>query len=263
MSWILEVAKIETKRTLSYRVDFWLQFGVVLVVELSVAYFLWLNIYGDDKAQLIGGYTFNDMILYYLFVPFVGRIVRSDEAYSIARDIKEGGLNKFLVYPISFIQYKIIEKFVYSTLALMQMMLGLFIISFFFDFHFTIPSFLLGILAAYSSMILYSLMFSTLELVAFWAETVWSLGVMLRFIGMFFGGAFVPLSLFPDWGLKILYMTPFPYLFSNAIKTFMGQSSTQETLEGVLITLLWCIPVSLTAAILYRKGLKGYSGIGI
>jgi ABC-2 type transport system permease protein len=265
MSWVIEASKLETKRFLSYRVDFWLQFAVSVMAEVVIAYFLWGSIYGDDPNKVIGGYTFHQMLMYYLFVPFVGRMVRSHEDFSLATDIKEGGLNKFLIYPLSFLQYKIMQKFVYTSLAVMQMFMGLFFVAYLLglnvDLNFS--HFALGILAAFSSMLLYGMMLMTLEMVAFWADTVWSLGVMLRFIAMFFGGSFIPLKLFPVWAQDILMLTPFPYLFSNTIKTFIGEYTTMESIKGIGITLLWVMPLALIMISTYRKGLKQYSGIGI
>lgn len=265
MSWLVEAGKLETKRVLSYRVDFWLQFAVSVLAEVVIAYFLWSSLFGGDPNKKIGGYTFHQMLLYYLFVPFVGRMVRSHEDFSMATEIREGGINKFLIYPVSHLQYKVMQKFVYTGLALFQMFLGLFFVAYLLGVavNWDITNFVLGIAAAFSSMLLYGMMLMTLEIIAFWAETVWSLGVMLRFIAMFFGGAFIPLNLFPEWGQKILMMTPFPYLFSNAIKTFMGEHSVQQSLYGIGMTLLWVIPMALIMVATYKKGLKQYTGIGI
>jgi ABC-2 type transport system permease protein len=265
MSWVIEAGKLEAKRFLSYRVDFWLQFAVTVLAEVVIAYFLWSSIYGDNPSKLIGGYTFHQMLMYYLFVPFVGRMVRSIEDFSLAREIKDGGLNKFLIFPLSFLQYKLMQKFVYTSLAVMQMFLGLFFVAYLLGLtvNLSLTNFALGILAAFSSMILYSMMLMTLEMVSFWADTVWSLGVMLRFIAMFFGGSLIPLKLFPEWAQHILMLTPLPYLFSNTIKTFIGEYTPAQSIEGIGITLLWVLPLGLIMISTYRKGLKQYSGIGI
>lgn len=263
--WLVEAGKLETKRFLSYRVDFWLQFAVSVFSEITVAYFLWSAIYTSTGQEVIGGYSFHQMLLYYLFVPFVGRMVRSHEDFSLATDIRDGGLTKFLIYPLSFIQYKVMQKFIYTGLAIFQMFLGIFLVAFLVgvDVHFNISNFAFGILAAFSSMLLYGMMLMTLEMVAFWADTVWSLGVMLRFIAMFFGGAFVPLNLFPEWSQKILMVTPFPYLYSNTIKTFLGENTPIQSLQGIGITLLWVLPMAAIMLWTYRKGLRQYSGVGI
>jgi ABC-2 type transport system permease protein len=129
--------------------------------------------------------------------------------------------------------------------------------------HSTVLNFVLGLVAAYVAMLLYGLMLMTLEIVSFWAETVWSLGVMLRFVSMFFGGAFIPLNLFPEWAQKVLMLTPFPYLFSNTIKTFLGEYTITQSLQGIGIGILWLFPLSFIMLFTYKKGLRQYSGIGI
>ncbi len=265
MSWALESSKLEAKKIFSYRVDFWAQFAVAALVEVAIAYFLWKSIYDESPTSVIGGYTFRQMLMYYIFVPLVGRIVRSQEDMSTAREIYDGSLTKFLIFPLSFIQYKFLQKLVYSSLTVMQMFLALLIVQFLFGFDipWNFQNFTLGIVSSLVSMALFVSISFTLEAVAFWADTVWSLGVLLRFIAMFFGGALIPLSLFPEWSQRILEMSPFPYMFSVPIRTFLGELSVQQSLQGILITFLWILPVYVILKLTYKQGLKNYTGVGI
>jgi ABC-2 type transport system permease protein len=265
MSWIIESTKLEAKRIFSYRVDFWMQFVVTAFAEVVIAYYLWLNVYEQNPQKLIGGYDFHHMLFYYIFVPLVGRAVRSQEDWSTAREIYEGGLTKFLIFPISFISYKFLQKIVYSGLSVFQMFLALLVVQFVLhiDIPWNLQNFALGLVATFVSMILYSTISTTLELVAFWADVVWSLGVMLRFIAMFFGGAMIPLSLFPEWSHQIVYASPFPYMFSVPIRTFLGELTAQQSIQGILITCLWVFPFWGLMLFTYKRGLKNYTGVGI
>jgi ABC-2 type transport system permease protein len=262
---MLEAGKLEAKRVLSYRVDFWLQFVVTAAAEVIVAYYLWSSIYTDLTNQKIGGYTFHEMLLYYIFVPLVGRVVRSQDDWQVSRDIYDGSLTRFLIFPISFLHYKFLQKTSYSLLTVLQMFIALLVIQFVFrlDVPWSLQNFALGLFATFCSMYMYNVISISLELFAFWAEVVWSLGVMMRFITMFFGGAMVPLSLFPKWSLNIIKYTPFPYMYSVPIKIFLGQATLTESFTGIGITVLWIVPFWFCMMFIYRRGLYSYTGVGI
>lgn len=265
MKWAKEIFVMECQRTLSYRIDFWLQFVVIVVTEIGVAYYLWSSIFAQNNAAVIGGMTFQQIIVYYALIPFVTRIVKSADDFMISREIFEGSINKYLIYPLSFTFYKFIQRFAFSAMAVVQLLIGMAVLSFFLPLHnyLSVQGFILGLCICLFSFGLYFVMSYVLELMAFWFDSVWSLGVMLRFITMFFGGAFIPLELFPSWLLKIIYYTPFPYLFSLPMQAFLGKATPEQLWQGVGVTVMWIIPIALLSSVVLKAGYKKYSGVGI
>lgn len=265
MKWFLEIFLMECKRVLSYRIDFWFQFGVVVCTEIGIAYFLWSSIFEHQNVVSIGGYTFEQMLVYYAMVPFVVRLVKSSDDFNISREIYEGGINKYLIYPISYTASKMIERAAFSTMAIAQMLIGLALLSFFIPItnYMTLQSFSLCLVFCAVSFVLYFLMSFFLEMFAFWFDSVWSLGVMLRFITMFLGGAMIPISLFPESIQSILVYTPFPYLFSTPMQVLMGQIGGEQAAQGFIITCAWIAPMLLACRLVLSRGLRNYSGIGI
>ena len=51
-------------------------------------------------------------MLYYLLVPLIARMIRGEESRFLSDDIYEGGLTRYLVYPLSFLQYKYVSLLV-------------------------------------------------------------------------------------------------------------------------------------------------------
>ena len=66
-------------------------------------------------------------------------------------------------------------------------------------------------------------MAGSLEMVAFWHDSVWSLMAMLRMSLTLSGGGLIPLSLFPERARTVLALLPFSYLISFPIRCFLGQ----------------------------------------
>ena len=73
------VLNLESRKLMSYRVDFWLNVVVSFFTQLAVAYFLWLAVFDYSGSETIGGYTFQGMVLYYVLVILIGRVVRGRE----------------------------------------------------------------------------------------------------------------------------------------------------------------------------------------
>lgn len=265
MKWFLEIFLMECKKVLSYRIDFWFQFGVVVCTEIGIAYYLWSSVFEHQNLTSLGGYSFEQMLVYYAMIPFVVRLVKSSDDFNISREIYEGGINKYLIYPISYTASKMIERSAFSTMAIAQMLIGLAFLSFFIPItnYMTFQTFLLCLLFCAVSFLLYFLMSFFLEMFAFWFDSVWSLGVMLRFITMFLGGAMIPISLFPSSVQNALSYTPFPYLFSAPMQVLMGQLSGAEAVQALMITCAWIAPMFLACKFILSRGLRNYSGIGI
>ncbi|MCB1045867.1 MAG: ABC-2 family transporter protein, partial [Calditrichaeota bacterium] len=102
-----------------------------------------------------------------------------------------------------------------------------------------------------------------LQMVAFWADNVWSLNVLFRFASGLLGGTMLPLSLFPEWGQRILVWLPFRQLFSEPVLILLGQHSTGAWLRSLLVTLLWIGVAWVLQNALWHKGKHVYTGVGI
>jgi len=86
---------------------------------------------------------------------------------------------------------------------------------------------------------------------------------MLRFVSGLLGGALLPLTLFPMWAQKLLYLSPFPYLISFSSEIFMRKVTYLQTMNAVLIVFAWSIFFNIIFAVMWKRGLRQYSGVGI
>ena len=99
-------------------------------------------------------------------------------------------------------------------------------------------------------------------ILAFWLEETWVLRVMFVLMTQFFSGAMIPLELFPAWLRDSLHYLPFPYLTWVPVKLFMGTYSGSVSQAFALI-LLWAGLALLTSALVWRQGIRAYTGAGI
>lgn len=265
--WVQHVYSVELRKAFAYRADFWVQVVASVLVDLSIAFFLWRAVFEQNGATTLGGYTLSAMMLYYLMASMITKILVGPEYGYMSTEIYEGSLTRYLVYPVSYFVYKFAAYLAKSSVAYIQMlmMLTVFVgtIGLPEGSAFGPASLAMGTVAVALSTLLYFSIASNLEIVSFWADNVWSLMVMLRFATALLGGGLLPLTLFPDWARVWLDVLPFRFLISFPVKTIMGQVSPGEWAIGIAGTLAWSLVFFAIGGYVWKRGTMQYSGVGV
>lgn len=267
MRWVLQVFLMESRKLITYRADFWINFLGMTFFALTIAYYLWDSIFTSANKEVMSGFTMQSMIFYYLSVPLIYRIHQGQGIGFISREIYDGNLNKYLLYPINIFQYKQATYFAISFFYLIQFLIIIGVYNlFFYDkdiFTFSAKNFLIFFGVEFISILLFFYLSSLCELMAFWFDNIWSLSVILRFITSFLGGAFIPLIFFPEWAQSMLQFTPFPYLIDFPFKVLTGNINTTLTLRNLAISIIWLLLFRSISRFIWNKGKYKYSGVGI
>ncbi|HKK69604.1 MAG TPA: ABC-2 family transporter protein [Candidatus Krumholzibacteria bacterium] len=265
--WILPAWSSELRKLLSYRVDFWLDFAGSLIVQVGLAWFLWDAILRARGTETVGGMGLQALVLYYLLVPLVEKISRGPEMGFLSNEIYDGTLTRYLVYPVPLFGYKYVLHLAVSTIALVQLFLALGVYVSWRGvpepFEITWVGLLFGVIAAIAASALYFHMAACLELVAYWADNVWSLLVMLRFAIRLLGGGMIPLSLFPELGQQILEVLPFAPLLSFPIRTILGEIGPGAYVKAMALLVGWTVAFAALARWIHARGSRRYTGVGI
>ncbi len=267
MKIFLQVYKQEIRKLLSYRADFWIYFLGGILTQVTLAYFLWEAVFAYRGVKEMGGYSFPGLMFYYVMVPLTERMIRGAESNHTAQEIYDGGLSRYLIYPVNFFAYKYAVHLAYTSVFFIQFLLitGLFSAVFGIPegYNISFKSALMGISVILLGTLVSYTMIHSLEMVAFWAEHVWSLIVSVRMLSFFASGAMIPFSFFPDWGVRILHWLPFAYLTSFPIRSFSGQVGFTEYITGLGVMLTWIGFFSMILRFLWRRGLRIYAGAGM
>jgi ABC-2 type transport system permease protein len=254
---------MELKKIVSYRVEFWLGFAGNVLSQFGVAFFLWKAVFSARDVQEIGGYTFGALMLYYLLVPLMERVVHGQEMGYISGEIYDGGLSRYLIYPIAYFRIKYVTHLAQSTVFLFQLFLAMALFLAVFHAPFALSWSTVGktIPVLVCSGMLFFAMSVNLEMLAFWADNVWSVSVLNRMISHLLGGGLIPL--FPLWAQSVLDWLPYSKLVSFPIRCLLGQVGASEWIRGLGLTAMWAGLFAITGSLLWRKGLKAYTGVGI
>jgi ABC-2 type transport system permease protein len=256
---------MELKKIVSYRAEFWLGFLGNVLTQFCVAFFLWKAIFAARGAVSLQGFTFGSLMLYYLLVPLVERIVQGQEMGYISTEIYDGGLSRYLIYPVSYFRVKYVGQLAQSTVFLAQLGLGLalFLAAFHQSFSLSLPTLARTLPVLLCAGLLQFAITANLEMLAFWADNVWSISVLHRLTSHLLGGGLIPLAFFPGWARRTLEWLPFTRLVSFPIRCLLGQVGGMEWLFGIGLTLGWAALFAGAGALIWRRGIKGYNGVGI
>jgi len=79
---------------------------------------------------------------------------------------------------------------------------------------------------------------------------------------LLFSGQFVPLTLMPKIVQDIAQYLPFQLLIYYPIQLILGKLSTQQIIQGYVMSIIWLGISALLFNWVWRNGVKRYSAVG-
>lgn len=265
--WLFSVMAMELRKILAYRSDFWVTFLGQVLIQIFIAQALWQAVFAANETEVMKGFTLSKITLYYVIVAVGSRILTGENIGFVSREIYEGTFSRYLIYPLSAFQYKVTTYLTYSFFYSTQLILIYFIYRLGFTDSYPgasdILNLFIGTILFLLSALVYVLMVMMVELLALWADNIWSLVVMLRFFSTFLGGGLLPLSFFPEWSQEFLGYLPFPYYLSLPARTILGETSFLEIGSGLGILAFWGLIFAGSVSLIWKIGQKHYTGVGV
>lgn len=258
---------------MAYRGDF--LFGTILrFFPMITTILLWQAVYGgvasgEDGAgeKRISGYTVREMVAYLLLV-HISRMFSSMPGLSgsIAQDIRDGSLKKYLLQPLDMIgylvSYRAAHKVAYIATSALPYGLLFFLCSGYFD---GFPD--LGTLAVYLLSLVLGFIVGfffecVMGMVGFWFLEVTSLLWVVQTVNYFVSGQMFPLDLLDPWWVAALKLLPFQYLAYFPATIFLGKVRGGELWTGLAVEAAWALILIVVARWLYSRGLRRYGAYG-
>jgi ABC-2 type transport system permease protein len=265
--WLLSVMAMELRKILAYRSDFWVTFLGQVLIQIFIAHALWQAVFAANETEVMQGFTLSKITLYYVVVAVGGRILTGENIGFVSREIYEGTFSRYLIYPLSAFHYKATTYLTYSLFYSTQLILIYFIYRLGFTSEMPnltdILNLFLGTALFLLSALVYVLMVMMVELLALWADNIWSLVVMLRFFSTFLGGGLLPLTFFPTWAQEVLGYFPFPYYLSLPARTILGETNFVEIGIGIGVLAFWGLFFAGCVTLIWKVGQKHYTGVGV
>ena len=95
------------------------------------------------------------------------------------------------------------------------------------------------------------------NLAAFWTPNARGILRFFFVFSWFFSGFLMPLRFFPDWVIKLSYITPFPHMLNTVVEIYLGVLQGTELIQALLFQGFWIISLWLAAQLTLRPGCAG------
>jgi len=237
--------------------------------EISENIFLilmWIIIY-HNGAQVIKGFTLNEMVSYLLIGNFIDVIVRNWLSPVVAGDIKDGRLSMFLVKPMKYLHYIIAREIGRISFALIMSVLSNLIIVLLFKKYLALSFdwilFIIVVLMVVLAFVVELLISYLVGLIAFWILEVESVFYTVERVKKFFSGAYFPISLLPKQFLAVSFFLPFAYSYFVPAQLFLGKLDIYIGLRGLAVQVIWIVLLLAVIKIVWLKGIRQFEGAGI
>lgn len=259
------ILRVALEERLVYRGDFAL--GTLMrFLPIVTQIFLWWAIL--ETVPSVVGYTFEDMVAYYLLT-MIARAFSSMPglASGIATQIRNGEIKKFLIQPVDMVGFlllnRVAHKLAYYSVAFLPFAFVFYLCRWAFvggwpDWPVLlafIASLMMGFLLGY-------FMEATIGMIGFWFLDVSSLLFVYMLLSFFLSGHMFPLDMLPDFWLTIVDALPLKYLAYFPAAVFLGKVSGPELVWGLSVEFAWVVFFIIASRAAFNRGVHRYSGFG-
>jgi len=206
------------------------------------------------------------MLLYVVSSTLLSKMISTDIMTDISVDIKDGGLNKFLIQPFNYVKYRFAvllgEKTCESIVVLSLILLLTIVTSVLSK---TMSSFFYFIIAlvpiVFSIVLNFYLSFITATF-AFWITDTFYLNFGLNVVLLVLSGAIFPIDILPLTLVKISSFLPFQYISFFPVKILTGSIDMSSILFGLFIQFCYIVILRVISKLFWDCGVKKHIAVG-
>ncbi len=251
---------------MTYRSDFFLA-TTLRFLPMVTTILLWRAVYQGSGRSRLAGFTYHEMIAY-LLLTHISRMFSSMPglAAGIARDIRDGGLKRYLIQPVDLIaylvSYRIAHKATYILTSALPYGLLFFLCRRYFDSFpdpLTLVAYFVSLVLAFAVGFFFE---ACVGMIGFWFLEVTSILYIVMTLNFFVSGQMLPLDLLPAPWSAILKALPLQYMAYFPAVVFLGKVRGAALVWGLCAEAAWACAFIVAARVLYRLGLRRYSAFG-
>lgn len=214
----------------------------------------------------IRGFSHSGIILYYLVMLCLTNLMQTHIQWDISTEIREGAFSIYLTRPFSYMAFhyagNVSWRIMRLTLCLPVILL--YVLTFWkhlrWEDYYVGPLFWLAIVVG--NILSYYVSYC-LGMLAFFFTEVRGIYMFYYAPFAFLSGEMVPLDMLPPWMVRVAELAPFRYMLGFPVELFLNRTTPAETAAGFLAAAAWCLALALLARLLWRTGLKQYTGVGM
>lgn len=94
------------------------------------------------------------------------------------------------------------------------------------------------------------------NLSAFWTPNAQGVGRFFFILSWFLSGFFMPLRYFPDWFVRLCYLTPFPHTINTVVEVYLGILTGPALVRALLGQIVWVAILVVAGQLVLRAGVR-------
>ena len=238
-------------------------FFLMSFINPLVALLFWQGAF--QKNSIIGGWTQPEIQSYYLLLMVAQAMLIAHVEYPVAHyDIKEGNMASQLLKPERYIVLKFFLEVPWRLTQGAFAITAIMLITFFTArpltvapdmIFFALVSALLGFFVGFVFKM-------AIGLIAFFITDISAILELNDMMLLLLSGILMPVILLPDSIANISAFTPFPYIVYWPIAILIGKASLDQTMSSIGIQIIWIIGLYIVYKLLWKYGVRKYSGVG-
>jgi len=256
MRLFLELATLSFRRQLTYR--------AAALAGLATNFFFGLlraavlvALYGERTE--VAGISMQDASTYTGLTQAVIAYLSLFSWYDLMNSVYTGDVAGDLLKPMDYMAFWLAQD-VGRALASLLMRGATIMIFYALVFDIALPSsagqcLALVVVLALSLLVSFAWRF-LVNLAAFWSPNALGVGRFAFILSWFMSGFLMPLRFFPDWVVRLCYLTPFPHTVNTVVEVYLGLVSGTELVEAVVWQVLWLVGLVIVGQLVLRAGVR-------
>ncbi|MEK7498114.1 MAG: ABC-2 family transporter protein [Patescibacteria group bacterium] len=260
------VFKISFQQEFAYKLNF-IMWRVRNVLQIFLIFFLWDAVFSRPDA-IVFGYDKAKILTYIFGVMLVRALVFSARSVDVPGEISEGNLTNYILKPMGYFKYWFVRdlssKALNFAFSIVEFAILFFLLKPPFFWQTSLLFLILFLLSlAIANYLVFVIRF-IVSFITFWIpELAWGAQFLfMMIITEFLSGSVFPLDILPIALQKVFYMTPFPYLLFFPLQVYLGKLPLNVIFEGITISIIWSLVLTVFMKIVWAKGLIEYRAEG-
>lgn len=258
----LALFTIYFKESIAYRAS-----GLIWVVtDLTTAVTMPLVWAAAARSGAIAGFSTSDFVLYYLCMLLIQGFVTSHIMWEVAMEIKEGQFATALLRPVDWyvttfvrgLAWRVFRPVLFLPFFLLFLWLYRGLLG---DAHVVLsPAFFLSMVLGH--LVSFTLV-TMLAMVALFVQEATSIFELYYLPMLLLSGNVFPIAVLPEWAQRLAHALPFYCTVGAPTEILVGRVPAAEVPRILGAQVVWIAVSYVGYRLLWRKGLKLYSGVGM
>lgn len=251
----LQMAKVKMQEGTAYSAWYWAGTAST-VIRLLIIYYFWQAVYANQST--IENINLSTMLTYIVIAMILQGYV-GGVGNELSQNIKNGNVAIELMRPYDMI-FKLFAMDIGSKIMyFFQGTIPIVLIAYFFldlNAPSSVGTILLFIVSGIFGIWIGTFFDFLVGVLAFWTVNVWGVRVLKESLIVFFSGALVPITLFPDWLRTITEFLPFQAMVFLPVSIYSGLITGTEAYMAIGIQLFWLVFLYALVRVIWAQALK-------